>query len=72
MPVRRQLRLQQMTVLNIFSLFSEKMELDISCESSARQKIHLKHQAFLSSEDKNKKKIKVVSAAISLNWLFKG
>ena len=29
---------------------------DISCDSSARQKIHMKHQAFFSSKDKSEKK----------------
>ena len=29
-----------------FIFFSEKIRFDISCESSARQKIHVKHQAF--------------------------
>ena len=32
--LKAQSRLQQMTVLNIFSLFSGKIMLDISCESS--------------------------------------
>ena len=31
-----------------FSLLSEKIRLDISCESSARQRIHMKLQALLS------------------------
>ena len=48
---------------NSFSLFSEKIRLDISCESSARQRIHMKHQALFSK----KKKIKVSSAAF---WRF--
>ena len=46
-----------------FSLISEKIRLDVSSESSARQRIHLKHQASISSKDKNKK-IKMSSAAI--------
>ena len=53
-----------------FHCFSEKIRLDISCESSARQRSHMKHQAFLSLKDKCKK-IKVWSAAISV-WGFKG
>ena len=36
----RQSHLQQMTILNIFHCFSEKIRLDISCESSARQDSH--------------------------------
>ena len=31
------------------------MRLDVSSESSARQKIHLKSQALVSSKDKSKK-----------------
>ena len=46
-----------------FIVFPEKIRLDISCESSARQMIHMKHQALLSSKCKSKK-IKVSSAAI--------
>ena len=38
-----------------FSFFSEKMRLDISCESSARQRIHMKLQALFSSKNKVKK-----------------
>ena len=33
-----------------FALFSEKMRLDVSSESSARQRIHLKHQALFFSK----------------------
>ena len=39
------------TAANTFSLFSEKIRLDISCESSARQMIHMKHQALFSLKD---------------------
>ena len=35
--------------------FSEKIRLDVSSESSARQRIHMKHQALFSSNDKSKK-----------------
>ena len=46
-----------------FHCFSEKIRFDVSCESSARQRIHLNHQALFSSKDKSKK-IKMSSAAI--------
>ena len=57
LPLKRQSRLQQATVLNVFSLFffSEKIRLDVSSESIARQRIHMKHQALFSSIDKSKK-----------------
>ena len=35
--------------------FSEKIRLDVSSESSARQRIHMKNQALFSSKDKSKK-----------------
>ena len=48
---------------NIFHCFSEKIRLDVSSESSARQRIHMKNQALFTSKDKSKK-IKLSSAAI--------
>ena len=44
-----------MTFINIFSLFSEKIRLGFSSNSSARQRIHMKNQALFSSKDKSKK-----------------
>ena len=38
-----------------FHCFSEKIKLDVSSESSARQRIHTKNQALFSSKDKSKK-----------------
>ena len=35
--------------------FSEKIRLDVSSESSARQRIHMKNQALFSLKDKSKK-----------------
>ena len=50
---KRQSRLQQTTFITIFSLFfSGKIRLDVSSESSARQRIHMKIQALFSSKDK--------------------
>ena len=62
-------RMQQMTFINIFHCFSEKIRLDVSCESSARQRILMKNQAIFSSKDK-KSKIKMSSAAVFV-WRFK-
>ena len=47
-----------------FNCFSEKIRLDVSSESSGRQRIHMKNQALFSS------KIKMPSAAIFV-WCFK-
>ena len=38
-----------------FYCFLEKIRLDVSSESSARQRIHMKNQALFSSNDKSKK-----------------
>ena len=38
-----------------FIAFSEKISLDVSCESSARQRIRMKNQALFPSKDKSKK-----------------
>ena len=38
-----------------FFFFSEKIRLDVSSESSARQRIHMKNQALFSSKDQSKK-----------------
>ena len=35
--------------------FSEKIRFDVSCESSVRQRIHMKNQALFSLKDKSKK-----------------
>ena len=44
--------------LEYFTLLFRKIRLDISCQSSARQKINIKHEALLSSKDKSKKRKK--------------
>ena len=47
--------------LEYFSLFfSDKIVLDISFESTAWQRIDMKHQALFSSKDKNKNNKSVV------------
>ena len=38
-----------------FIVFPEKIRLDVSCESSTRQRIHMKHQALFSLKDKSEK-----------------
>ena len=38
-----------------FIVFQRKIRLDVSSESSARQRIHMKNQALFSSKDKSKK-----------------
>ena len=41
--------------INIFSLFLEKIRLDVSSESSSRQRIHMKNHGLFSSKNKSKK-----------------
>ena len=38
-----------------FIVFSQKIRLDITSESSARQRIHIKDQALFPSKDKSKR-----------------
>ena len=53
-----------------FIVLLEKIRLDISGESSARQRIHMKHQAFFSSKDKSKRNYcRLLQIFI---WNFKG
>ena len=50
-----------------FIVFSEKIRLDVSSESS-RQRIHMKNQALFSSKDKCKKlKSKFLFGALRVN-----
>ena len=52
---------------NFFFYFSEKTNLDIACESSAKQTIHMKCQDFfLKNKKKNKK---MLSAAVVIGTL---
>ena len=55
-----------MNRLLVFFYFSEKTSRDISCESSVKQKIHMKCQDMFSL--KNKKK-KMSSAAVVIGAL---
>ena len=43
-----------------FIVVSDKIMLDISCEPSAWQRIHMKHQSLFSSKDKSKNNKSVV------------
>ena len=50
--------------------FSQIIRFDISCESSARQRIHTKHQALFSLKIKRETIIRDVCCNFA--WLFKG
>ena len=49
------LKVPIMTAADNIHCFSEKIRLDVSSESSARQRIHLKNQTLFSLKDKSKK-----------------
>ena len=51
-----------------FHCFSEKIRLDVSSESSARQRIHMKNQALISLKDKTNKSV----VCCNFVWHFKG
>ena len=55
----------------IFLLYClKKIRLDVSCESSARQRIHMKYQALFSL--KNNEKVFMNVVCCSRDWRFKG
>ena len=54
----------------IYFYLSMKIRFDFSCESSAQQRIHLKHQVLFSL--KNKEKIFMNVVCCSHDWRFKG
>ena len=71
--VKRQSRLQQTTFISIFNCFSEKIRLNVSSESSARQMIHMKNQALknqLFSSKDNSKKLKCLLVQFVFLALF--
>ena len=49
-----------------FHCFSEKIRLDILCESSARQRIHMKHQTSFSTKGKSKTKCRLLHFCMAL------
>ena len=55
-------------VLNIFCF--SKIMLVISCESSAKQRIHMKQKALFSSKDKSENNKSAVCCHFA--WCFKG
>ena len=56
---------------NTFILLSfEEIRLDVSCDSSARQRIHMKYQVLF--YQKNNEKIFKTVICCSLDWRFKG
>ena len=54
---------------NFLLLSFKKVRLDVSCESSARQRIHMKHQVLFSLKN-NERILNVVCC--SCDWRFKG
>ena len=54
LPLKRQVKFVGDRILNFFYCFSEKISLDISCESSAWQMIHMNYQDLFSEKKKKK------------------
>ena len=48
----------------------KKIRLDVSCESSARQRIYMKYQVFFSL--KNNEKVFMNAVCCSRDWCFNG
>ena len=53
---------------NAFIFFFKKIRLDVSCESSAKQRIHMKYQALFFQKN-NKKYSRLSSAAVLIGPL---
>ena len=56
--------------LFFYFYLSKEIRLDFSCESSAQQRIHLKHQVLFSL--KNDEKIFMNVVCCGRDWCFKG
>ena len=69
-PLKRQAKIAADDILIFYFYLSKKIRLDFSCESSASQRIHLKHQVLFSL--KNNEKIFRNVVCCSHDWRFKG
>ena len=67
LPLKRQTKIAADDILISLLLSSKKIRLDFLCESSARQRIHLKTSSLIFSE---KQFMNVVCC--SRDWRFKG
>ena len=63
-------KLQQMTLLLFLLLLLKKIRLDVSCESSAEQRIHMIYQVLFSL--KNTEKIFQTVVSCRRDWVHVG
>ena len=68
--LKRQTKLPQTALFYFTFIFSKKIRLDVSCESSAKQRIHMKYQALFIQ--KNNKIIFKTAVCSSRDWRSKG
>ena len=54
LPLKRHAKIAADNILIFYLYLSKKIWLDFSCESSASQRIHLKHQVLFSLKNKEK------------------
>ena len=69
-PLKHQAKLQQTTLLCFYFYRLKKIRLDVSCESSSMQRIHMIYQVLFSLKINEKVFINVVCC--SRDWRFKG
>ena len=62
--------LQQTTLIFLNFYLSKKIRLDVSCESSAKHRIHMKYHALF--YQKNNEKIFKTAVCCSRDWRLKG
>ena len=69
-PLKRQTKIAADDTLLFYFYLSKEIKLDISCESSAKQRIHMNYQVLFSL--KNNEKIFINVVCCSRDRRFKG
>ena len=69
-PLKCQTKIAADDILIFYFYLLKKLRLDFSCESSAKQRIHMKYQVLFSLKQNEKVFMNVV--CYSRDWCFKG
>ena len=72
LTLKHQAKLQQTTVLCFYFYLLKKKRLDVSCESSARQRIHMKYEIKKKKKKKNNEKVFMNVVCCNRDWRFTG
>ena len=71
-PLKRQTKIAADDIIIFYFYFLKKIRLDFSCESSARQRIHMKYQVLFFSEKQRKSiyKCRLLQSLLALYGLI--